>query len=59
MVTMVSLSVLTIIPVGSDDALIVSTKFSFISNILSSFIEMLNGALVSPAENVTVYGPES
>ena len=59
MVTMVSLGVVTVTPVGSDDPLIVSAKFSFISNIWSSFIEMLSGALVSPAGNMTVYGPES
>ena len=47
----------TITPVGNDE-FIVRVKFSFSSNILSSFIGILNGTLVTPAGNVTEYGPE-
>ena len=43
---------------GSEDGSIVMVKVSLPSNILSSFIGTLNEALVSPARNVTVYGPE-
>ena len=32
-------------------------KYSGVSNILSSIIETLNGALIFPAAKVTVYGP--
>ena len=46
-------------PLGSEDWLMVSTKFSFSSSRLSSFKETLNGTLVTSAGNVTVYGPES
>ena len=43
---------------GSDDESIVSVKFSLPSNIVSSVIGTLNVAVVDPAGNVTVYGPE-
>ena len=43
--------------VGSEDALILSVKFSLYSDISSSFIVMLNLVYVSPARIVTVYGP--
>ena len=42
---------------GNDDRSISSRKFSSISNILSLIIGTSNVALVTPAENVTVYGP--
>ena len=44
---------------GSEDGSIVTVKSSSPSNISSSFIVTSNGTLVSPAGNVTVYGPES
>ena len=37
---------------------IVREKVSFISTILSLFIETLNEAVVEPTGNITVYGPE-
>ena len=43
---------------GSEYELIVSMKFSLYSNVLSSIIAILNVANVTPAGNVTVYGPE-
>ena len=46
-------------PSDSKDELIVRVKFSFPSNILSSFIGILNITVVCPAGNMTVYGPES
>ena len=48
----------TVTPVGSEDGLIVSIKLSLPSNMLSSYIGISNGTLVTPAGNVTVYGPE-
>ena len=57
-VTVVWLGSPTITPVGSEDELMVSIKFSSPSNILSLFIETLNVARVCPVGNVTVYGPE-
>ena len=59
MVTVVRLGLPMVTPLGSEDWLIVSTKFSFSSKMLSSFNETLNGTLVTLAGNVTVYGPES
>ena len=44
---------------GSEDESIVRVKSSLPSNRLSSVIGTLNGALVTPAGNVTAYGPES
>ena len=43
---------------GSEDESMLSIKFSLPSDIPSSFIGISNGTLVSPAGNVTVYGPE-
>ena len=43
---------------GSEVWLIVSIKFSSISNTLSSFIGILDVAVVCPAGNVTEYSPE-
>ena len=59
MVTVVWLGLPMVTPLGSEDWLMVSTKFSFSSSRLSSFKETLNGTLVTSAGNVTVYGPES
>ena len=58
MVTVIWLGASRVIPVGSEDEIIVSINFSSPSNILSSVIGMLNVAVVCPAGNVTVYGPE-
>ena len=49
----------TLTPLGSEDDSIVIIKFSSLSNISSSVIGISNGTLVSPAGNMTVYGPES
>ena len=57
MVTVASLGVPTLTPVGKDGS-IVSVKFSSPSYKLSSVIGTSNGTLVTPAGNVTVYGPE-
>ena len=43
---------------GSEDELITSIKFLLPLNILSSLIGISNEILVSPAANVTLYGPE-
>ena len=43
---------------GSEDESIVRVKSSLPSNILSSVIGTSNGTLVTPAGNVTAYGPE-
>ena len=59
MVTVASSGLPTITPSWTEDGLIVSVKFSSRSNILSSFIGILNPANLDPAENVTLYGPES
>ena len=58
MVTVASPGSPIVILLGSEDELIVSRKYSFHSNILSSFTGTLNVAVVTPAANVTVYGPE-
>ena len=58
-VTVVRLVLPMATPLGSEDWLMVSTKFSFSSRMSSSFNETLNGTLVTPAGNVTMYGPES
>jgi len=44
---------------GSEEVIIVRLNVSLLSTILSSLIGTLNGTLVAPAGNVTVYGPES
>ena len=44
---------------GREFGAIVRVKFSLPSNILSVAIATSNETLVTPAENVTVYGPES
>ena len=46
-------------PSGRVLPIIVTSKVSSPSNILSSVIGILNGTVVVPAGNVTVYGPES
>ena len=43
----------------SEDVSMVRLNVSLASNILSSFITTLNEALVCPAVNVTLYGPDS
>ena len=43
---------------GSEDELITSMKFSLPLNMLSSLIGISNETLISPAGNLTVYGPE-
>ena len=48
-----------IIPSGNDSALMVSVKFSLSSSTSSSYIKTLNDILVTPAGNVTLYGPDS
>ena len=59
MVTVVTLGLPMVTPLGSEDWLIVSTKFSFSSRMSSSFKEILNGTLVTIAGNVAMYGPVS
>ena len=49
---------LTVTPLVSEDESIITLKYSFPSNKLSSVIEICKKALVSPAANVTEYGPE-
>ena len=44
---------------SGEDELIVSTKVSLPSTRLSLVNGILNAVRVCPAENVTVYGPES
>ena len=46
-------------PSGNDDTMIVMSKSSLPSNILSSNIEMLNGTVVAPAGIKTAYLPRS
>ena len=58
MVTVASPGLPRVTSLGSAVSLIVSIKFSGPSNISSSFIEILNVAVVCPARIVTVYGPE-
>ena len=58
MVTVASPGLLQFTLVGSEVSSIVSIKSSLISYILSSFIGTSNVAVVCPAGNVTVYGPE-
>ena len=43
---------------GSEDLSMVTVKSSFPSTILSLVIGTSNGTVVSPAGNVTVYGPD-
>ena len=57
MITVASSGLPDITPVGSDE-FIVRIKFSLPSNILSSFIGILNGTLITPAGNVIEYIPE-
>ena len=47
-----------IIPSGNDSALIVRVNFSLSSHTSSSYMEILNDTLVTPAGNVTLYGPD-
>ena len=44
-------------PLGNVRSLIDSVNVSFVSTILSSIIETLNDRVVSPAGNITSYGP--
>ena len=46
-------------PVGNDDGMIVMSKSSLRSNILSWNIEMLNETVITPAGITTVYFPGS
>ena len=57
MVTVASSGVPTLTPVGKDGS-IVSMKSSSSSYTISSIIGISNGTIVSPARNVTMYGPE-
>ena len=57
MVTVASPILPTETLLGSEDALILSVKFSLYSDVESSVIAMSNLAYVSPAGIVTVYGP--
>ena len=59
MVTVASSGLPSLMLPGSDELSIVGIKFSSPSNITSSVIGTLNVAVVCPAGNVTVYGPES
>ena len=47
-----------VIPSGNESTLIVRVKFSLPSSTSSSYIMILNDILVTPAENVTLYGPD-
>jgi len=49
----------TVRPLGGEDKLMVREKSSASSQILSSIIGTLKDIMVSPAINVTLYGPES
>ena len=46
--------------IGNDDESRVTVKFLLFSSVgvAFSFIEILNGAVVIPSGNVTVYGPD-
>ena len=59
MVTVATLRLPRVTSVGSEFGSIVNLNSSLASNMLSSFIGTLNETLVTPAENMTVYGPES
>ena len=43
---------------GNEEESIIRVKFSFPSNVLSSFIGIVSKAIVPPAVNVTLYGPK-
>ena len=43
---------------GSESSVIIRLKVSLSSNKLSLLIVILNDTLVTPARNVTLYGPE-
>ena len=58
MVTIAWLGLSTVNPLGSDDESIRRSKVSLSSRILSSIIGAPNGTLVTPAGNMTVYGPK-
>ena len=47
-----------ITPSGNDSALIIRVKFSLSSHTSSSYMEILNDTIVTPAGNVTLYGPD-
>ena len=57
MVTVASSGIPTLTPEGKDGS-IVSIKYSSPSNMTSSIIGISNETIVSPAGNVTMYGPE-
>jgi len=56
MIALLGLSI--IIPLGSELVSIMRLKFSSYSTTSSSYNEMLNNTLVTPAGKVTLYGPE-
>ena len=58
MVTVAWPGLLTPTLLGNEETLIEILMSSLFSNILSSVIGILNEAVVTPAGNVTVYGPE-
>ena len=58
MVTLALLGLPRLTPVGNVVRIIVRSKFSVLSNMLSLFIGTPNEVLVVPAGNVTVYGPD-
>ena len=58
MVTVALSGLLILTPLGNEERLILICISSLVSNILSSIIVILNEAVVIPAGNVTVYGPE-
>ena len=58
MVTVAWPGLLTLTLLGNEETLISICISSLFSNILSSVIGILNEAVVTPAGNVTVYGPE-
>ena len=58
MIMIALLGLLLITPLGNESVLMMRVNFSSSSKPSSSCIEMLNDTLVTPAGNVTVYGPE-
>ena len=58
MVTVAWPGLLTLTLLGNEETLISICKFSLFSKMLSSVIGILNEAVVSPAGNVTEYGPK-
>ena len=58
MIIMTLLGLPVVTPSGNESVLIAILKFSLSSGISSSYIMILNNTLVTPAGNVTLYGPE-